>query len=102
MVLPARAFLDPRLSLLDLRTLGRVIALGAAYAPGGALLQVAAAAREWGLAPARLRASLRRLEVWGYLRRSRAGRYTRFFAADFPRLAPDEDWPMLPMRSYRP
>lgn len=105
-VLPARAVVDPRLSLLDLRTLARVIALGAAYTPGGALLSTTAAARAWGCHPATLRACLRRLEAWGYLRRSRAGRYTRFFAADFPPLDDEAEaergpWeePMRPLRS---
>lgn len=97
-ILPARAVVDPRLSLLDLRTLARVIALGAAYTPSGALLSIAAAARAWGTHPDTLRRALRRLEAWGYLRRSRAGRYSRFFAEDFPPLGAEEDGPMRPLR----
>ena len=92
--------LDPRLALLDLRTYSRLCALGAAYGPGGALLRVTPAAREWGLSPARLRATLARLVAWGYLRRVRAGRFWRFFANDFPPLLSDCDdiGPMLPLR----
>jgi hypothetical protein len=101
-VLPCRAMVDPRLSLLDLRTLGRLCALGAAYGPGGALLSLAAAAQEWAISPARLRASVAHLVALGYLRRIRSGRYTRIFANDFPPLTAAEDAGCEPMRPLRP
>ena len=81
--MPARAFYDDRLTLGELRALGRFLEMGA-WRPEGVRVDLPLLSRQWAISDSMLRRAVRRLAAWGYLRREREGRGQRLYALDWP------------------